>query len=49
MGRMALLPNPLLEWANIYMGAVAKALGDAYAEPANDVEGYIACVKRQKK
>jgi hypothetical protein len=23
------------------MGAVAKALGDAYAEPAKDVEGYI--------
>ena len=31
------------------MSAVAKALGDAYAEPAKDVEGYIAYVKGQKK
>jgi hypothetical protein len=30
------------------MDAVAKALGDAYAEPAKDVEGYIAYVKGQK-
>ena len=37
------------EWAKTYMGAVAKALGDAYAEPAKDVEGYIAYVKGQKK
>ena len=39
----------LPEWAKTYMGAVAKALGDAYAEPAKDVEGYIAYVKGQKK
>ena len=32
----------LPEWAKTYTGAVAKALGDAYAEPAKDVEGYIA-------
>jgi hypothetical protein len=24
------------------MGAVAEALGDAYAEPAKDVEGYMS-------
>ena len=36
-------------WAKTYMAAVAKALGDAYAEPAKDVEGYIAYVKGQKK
>jgi hypothetical protein len=30
------------------MGEVAKALGDAYAEPAKDAEGYIAYVKGQK-
>jgi hypothetical protein len=30
------------------MDAVGKALGDAYAEPAKDVEGYIAYVKEQK-
>jgi glutathione S-transferase len=39
----------LPEWAKTYTGAVAKALGDAYAEPAKDVEGYIAYVKGQKK
>jgi glutathione S-transferase len=36
-------------WAKTYMDAVAKALGPAYAEPAKDVEGYIAYVKGQKK
>ena len=36
-------------WAKTYMAAIAKALGDAYAEPAKDVEGYIAYVKGQKK
>jgi hypothetical protein len=30
------------------MDEVAKALGGAYAEPAKDVEGYIACIKAQK-
>ena len=35
-------------WAKTYMAAIAKALGDAYAEPAKDVEGYIAYVKGQK-
>ena len=36
-------------WAKTYMANVAKALGDAYTEPAKDVEGYIAYVKGQKK
>jgi glutathione S-transferase len=36
------------EWAKTYMAAVAKALGEAYAEPAKDVEGYIAYVKGKK-
>jgi glutathione S-transferase len=35
-------------WAKTYMSAVETALGDAYAEPAGDVEGYIAYVKGQK-
>jgi glutathione S-transferase len=35
-------------WAKTYMAAIAKALGDAYAEPAKDVEGYIAYVKGKK-
>jgi glutathione S-transferase len=35
-------------WAKTYTGAVPKALGDAYAEPAKDVEGYIAYIKGQK-
>ena len=37
------------EWTKTYMGALAKALGDAYAEPAKDVEGFIGYVKGQKK
>jgi glutathione S-transferase len=36
-------------WAKTYMSAVETALGDAYAEPAGDVSGYIAYVKGQKK
>src|SRR5208283_1975395 len=36
-------------WAKTYMSAVETALGDTYAEPAGDVEGYIGYVKRQKK
>jgi hypothetical protein len=31
------------------MDAVANALGEAYSEPAKDVEGAIAYVKGQKK
>ena len=36
-------------WTKTYMAAVETALGDAYAEPAGDVEGYIQYVKGQKK
>ena len=32
-------------WAREYMAAMETALGDAYAEPAADVRGYIASVK----
>ena len=36
-------------WAKSYWSGVKQALGAAYAEPAKDVEGYIAYVKGQKK
>ncbi|HTR14980.1 MAG TPA: glutathione S-transferase family protein [Roseiarcus sp.] len=36
------------DWTKTYMENVAKALGDAYAEPVKDVEGYIAYVKGKK-
>jgi glutathione S-transferase len=32
-------------WAREYMAAMESSLGDAYAEPAADVRGYIASVK----
>jgi glutathione S-transferase len=32
-------------WAKEYMAAMQSALGDAYAEPAADVRGFIAMVK----
>ncbi len=32
-------------WAREYMAAMETSLGDAYAEPAADVRGYIASVK----
>jgi glutathione S-transferase len=34
-------------WAEDYMGAMEKALGEAYTEPAADVRGYIEYVKSQ--
>jgi glutathione S-transferase len=34
-------------WATEYMSAMETSLGDAYAEPAADVRGYIAHVKSQ--
>jgi glutathione S-transferase len=46
---LKVIDYPFPAWAKTYMDAVAKALGDAYAEPAKDVEGYIAYVKGQKK
>jgi glutathione S-transferase len=35
----------LPDWAREYMAAMESSLGDAYAEPAADVRGYIASVK----
>ena len=35
----------LPDWTREYMAAMESALGDAYAEPAADVRGYIASVK----
>ena len=32
-------------WTREYMNAVETALGDAYAEPATDVRGYVASMK----
>ncbi|MDX6439194.1 MAG: glutathione S-transferase [Gaiellaceae bacterium] len=32
-------------WARAYMAAMEESLGEAYAEPAGDVRGYIASVK----
>jgi glutathione S-transferase len=46
---LKVIDYPYPAWAKTYMAAVAKALGDAYAEPAKDVDGYIAYVKGQKK
>ncbi len=34
-------------WAEEYMAAMETSLGEAYAEPAADVRGYIAHVKSQ--
>ena len=39
---------PFADWTKAYMAAVEKELGDAYAEPAGDVQGYIAYVKGKK-
>lgn len=38
---------PLPGWAQAYKAAIEQALGDAYAEPAADVRGYIAYVRSQ--
>jgi glutathione S-transferase len=32
-------------WAEEYMTAMETALGDAYAEPAADVRGFVASVR----
>ncbi len=39
---------PFAGWTKAYMAAVEQALGDAYAEPAGDVQGYIQYVKGKK-
>ena len=37
----------LPDWVEEYMAAMESSLGEAYAEPAADVRGYIAHVKSQ--
>jgi len=39
---------PFAEWTKSYWSAAKEALGDAYSEPAKDVEGYIQYVKGKK-
>ena len=39
---------PFPAWTNEYMAAIEDALGEAYAEPAADVRGYIEYVKSQQ-
>jgi glutathione S-transferase len=46
---LAVIDYDLPAWAKKYMGAMEKALGKAYSEPAGDVRGYIAYVKSQAK
>jgi glutathione S-transferase len=46
---LAVIDYPLPDWAKTYVAAMEKSLGDAYAEPAADVRGYIGYVKSQKQ
>ncbi|HYA72501.1 MAG TPA: glutathione S-transferase family protein, partial [Roseiarcus sp.] len=46
---LAVIDYPLPSWAKQFMAAMETSLGAAYGEPANDVRGYIAYVKSQKK
>jgi glutathione S-transferase len=41
---LAITDLELPDWLTEYMGRVESALGEAYAEPAGDVRGYIAQV-----
>ena len=34
------------DWAEDFMGAMESALGEGYTEPAGDVRGFVASVKR---
>src|SRR5262245_38416365 len=45
---LAVIDYPLPDWAKNYLSAMEKSLGDAYAEPAADVRGYISYVKSQR-
>ncbi|HEU0023309.1 MAG TPA: glutathione S-transferase family protein [Thermoleophilaceae bacterium] len=40
---------PFPAWAEEYMTAVEKALGDAYSEPAADVRGFVAQARSQSQ
>lgn len=44
---LAVIDYALPQWAKVYMAAIEKKLGKAYAEPAADVRGYIAYLKSQ--
>ncbi|ESX95640.1 glutathione S-transferase family protein [Mesorhizobium sp. LNJC405B00] len=44
---LAVIDYALPKWAKEYVTAMEKKLGQAYAEPAGDVRGYIAYVKSQ--
>lgn len=46
---LAVIDYPLPDWAKTYMAAMEKSLGNAYAEPAADVRGYIGYVKSQSR
>jgi glutathione S-transferase len=45
---LGVIDYSLPDWAKTYMSAMEKSLGDAYAEPAADVRGYISYVKSQR-
>ena len=45
---LAVVDYPLPSWAKTYIAAMEKFFGNAYAEPAADVRGYIAHVKSRK-
>lgn len=42
---LRVIDYPFPAWATDYLAAMEKKLGDAYAEPAGDVRGYIGYVK----
>src|SRR6476660_4139262 len=44
---LAAIDYDLPAWTRDYMAAMESELGDAYAEPAGDVRGYIQYVKSQ--
>lgn len=46
---LAAIDYPLPDWARSYMATMEETLGDAYAEPAADVRGYIAYVRSQRQ
>ncbi len=43
---IALNDSPPPAWATAYLGRVEAALGKAYSEPAADVRGFVATVKK---
>lgn len=43
---LAMGDNPLPAWASAYVKRVEAALGTAYSDPAGDVRGFVAHVKK---